>query len=192
MARPVSAESYRDDKLRQLSGELRRSREVLYRAHRGLARKAAQSSALEEFLKNEIEIPEEVASEHKDLLPNTNAARKLSDVISKIRYPEKRLVAQDGKAPAKPKREKKDLAKGKRKTEPKKTPDRKKQQKVAAKATLKKVSPEMLKDKELEEKPACAMILLQYHADSTFNLEVRERALEFVTDVLKRSPYAVS
>jgi hypothetical protein len=51
MARPVSAESYRDDKLRQLSGELRRSREVLYRAHRGLARKAAQSSALEEFLK---------------------------------------------------------------------------------------------------------------------------------------------
>jgi len=125
-------------------------------------------------------------------LPNTNAERKLSDVISKIRYLEKRLVAQDGKAPAKPKPEKKDLAKGKRKTEPKKTPDGKKQQKVAAKATLKKVSPEMPKDKELEEKTACAMILLQYHADSTFNLEVRERALEFVTDVLKRSPDAVS
>jgi len=43
--------------------------------------------------KNEIEIPGEVASEHEDLLPNTNAERELSDVISKIRDLEKRLIA---------------------------------------------------------------------------------------------------
>ncbi len=43
--------------------------------------------------RNEIEIPEEVASEHGDLLPNKNAERKLSDVISKIRDLEKRLIA---------------------------------------------------------------------------------------------------
>lgn len=90
IAWPVSAESYRDEKLRELSGGLRRSREILHRAHRGLA----WNAALEEFLKrNEIEIPEEVASEHGDLLPNKNAERKLSDVISKIRDLEKRLIA---------------------------------------------------------------------------------------------------
>lgn len=50
----------------------------------------------------------------------------------------------------------------------------------------------MPKEKELEEKPACAMILIHYLADSAVNLEVRERALEFVTGVLKRSPDAVS
>ena len=49
----------------------------------------------------------------------------------------------------------------------------------------------MPKEKELEEKPACAMILIHYLADSAVNLEVRERALEFVTGVLKRSPDAV-
>ena len=136
MAWPDSAESYRDEKLRELSGELRRSREILHWADRELARKAARIAALEEFFeKNENEIPEEVASEHEDLLPNTNAERKLSDVISKIRDLEKHLITEDGKAPAKPKPEKKGLAKGKRKTEPKKTPDGKKQQKVAAKAT---------------------------------------------------------
>ena len=45
------------------------------------------------FEKNENEIPEKVASEHGDLLPNKNAERELSDVISKIRDLEKRLIA---------------------------------------------------------------------------------------------------
>jgi hypothetical protein len=50
----------------------------------------------------------------------------------------------------------------------------------------------MPKERVLEEKPACAIILIHYLADSAVNLEVRERALEFVAGVLKRSPDAVS
>ncbi len=49
----------------------------------------------------------------------------------------------------------------------------------------------MPKERELGEKPACAMILIHYLSDSGVNLEVRERALEFVTGVLRRSTDAV-
>lgn len=210
-----SAESYRDEKLRELSGDLSRSRESLHRAHRELARKADRIAELEALLKeNGIAIPAERKPDPEK--GQSIADQKLSEAISKIKALEKRLVEQEGDGDSVPgakvtskrggrssqsvaKEKGEAVAKAGEKLEMvpggKTIPEKAgvaEQRKMADSSV--EAKPEERKEsagKPGKDKPRGAMILIHYDADSAVNLEGREKALEFVQRVLKRSPGAV-
>lgn len=202
-----SAESYRDERLRELSGDLSRSRESLHRAHRELARKADRIAELEALLKeNGIAIPAERKPDPEK--GQSIADQKLSEAISKIKALEKRLVEQEGDGDSVPEAEvtgkrggRSSQSVAKEKEESEMVPGGKTIPEKADVAERGKMAdssveakPEERKEsagKPEKDKPRGAMILIHYDADSAVNLEGREKALEFVQRVLKRSPGAV-